>query len=242
MWRRATVGRVDDNGHMPAPSALVVEDVDEFVELTRALLVAEGFEVSVAATAAEGVALARSLMPDLVILDITLPDGLGFEVCRVIRTFSDPYIVMVSGRRDEIDKVLGFEVGADDYLTKPFNPRELSARITAMRRRPRATRPSHVRVFGDLTLDPRARELTSAGGGIELTRIEYDLLDVLTASPRRAFTRVELLDQVWGGDWFGDDHIVDVHVANLRRKIGESGRHPRHIKTVRDVGFRFDPE
>jgi DNA-binding response OmpR family regulator len=226
---------------VPRPLALIVEDAEEFVELTRALLEAEGFEVSSAGTAAEGIALARDLDPDLVILDITLPDGLGFEVCRVIRTFSDPYVVVVSGRRDEIDKVLGFEVGADDYLTKPFSSRELSARITAMRRRPRAARASNLREFGDVVIDTDSREVTLRGEPVDLTRTEFDLLDVLSANPRRALSREELLEQVWGGGWFGDTHVVDVHVANLRKKIGESGRAPQYLKTVRDVGFRFDP-
>jgi DNA-binding response OmpR family regulator len=226
---------------VPVPRALIIEDADEFVVLTRTLLESEGFEVSSAPTAAEGIAKARELAPDLVILDITLPDGLGFEVCRVIRTFSDPYVVVVSGRRDEIDKIVGFEAGADDYLTKPFSARELSARIVAMRRLPRQAPPSTSRAFGDVVVDTSSREVTVSGHPVDLTRIEFDLLDVLTENPRRALSREELLERVWGGTWYGDTHVVDVHIANLRKKIGESGRSPKHLKTVRDVGFRFDP-
>ena len=226
---------------MGRPRAVVIEDAVEFVEMTRAILDREGFDVLSADCAADGLEMVRSQDPDLVILDLTLPDRDGLEVCRLIRTFSDPYVVMVTGRRDEIDKVLGFEVGADDYLTKPFNPRELSARISAMRRRPRTRRPSHVREFGDVRINTRTREVMVGGGVVDLTRIEFDLLDVLSASPRRALSRDDLLEQVWGSNWFGDTHIVDVHVANLRRKLGEDGANPRYLKTVRNVGYRLDP-
>ena len=244
---------------MPKPRALIVEDSDEFVILTTTLLEAEGFDVTSVGTAAQGISSARELDPDLVILDITLPDGLGYEVCRTIRTFSDPYVVVVSGRRDEIDKVIGFEVGADDYLTKPFSSRELSARIAAMRRRPRAPRQSHLRTFGDVVVDTASREVSVGGQPVELTRIEFDLLDMLTAYPRRALRDVSrLVPSFDRGREQGrlGDHSFDLvapepviggevarrcHTPNVRKKIGESGRAPRHLKTVRDVGFRFDP-
>jgi len=223
------------------PAALIVEDAPEFVAMLVPTLEGEGFDVTVATTGNDGIAAATERHPDLVILDVTLPDVDGFEVCRVIRTFSDSYVVMVTGRHDEIDKVLGLTVGADDYLTKPFNPRELSARISAMRRRPRAQRASHRRDFGDLVIDVESRELRVDGVEVELTRIEFDILSMLSAAPRKAFTRQELLDNVWGSSWYGDDHIIDVHVANLRKKLGEDGAAPRHLKTVRNVGYRFDP-
>ena len=226
---------------MPKSSALIVEDAPEFVAMLVPTLEGEGFAVSVAMTGTDGVTLARDLQPDLVVLDVTLPDIDGFEVCRLIRTFSDAYVVMVTGRREEIDKVLGLTVGADDYLTKPFNPRELSARITAMRRRPRARRASHLREFGDLVIDAQSREVRVAGADVELTRIEFDILNLLSTSPRKAFTRQELLETIWGASYFGDDRIIDVHVANLRKKLGEDGAKPRHLKTVRNVGYRFDP-
>ena len=226
---------------MTRPAALIVEDAPEFVAMLVPTLEGEGFDVTVATTGNDGIAAATERHPDLVILDVTLPDVDGFEVCRVIRTFSDSYVVMVTGRHDEIDKVLGLTVGADDYLTKPFNPRELSARISAMRRRPRAQRASHRRDFGDLVIDVESRELRVDGVEVELTRIEFDILSMLSAAPRKAFTRQELLDNVWGSSWYGDDHIIDVHVANLRKKLGEDGAAPRHLKTVRNVGYRFDP-
>jgi DNA-binding response OmpR family regulator len=223
------------------PTALIVEDAPEFVALLVPTLDGEGFDVSVATTGRDGIAIARELHPDLVVLDVTLPDVDGFEVCRVIRTFSDTYVVMVTGRREEIDKVLGLTVGADDYLTKPFNPRELSARITAMRRRPRTKRASNRRDFGGLVVDVDSREVRLGDEPVDLTRIEFDILAMVTGEPRRAFTRQDLLDSVWGSSWYGDDHIIDVHVANLRKKLGEDGSEPRHLKTVRNVGYRFDP-
>lgn len=221
--------------------ALVIEDTPEFVVFAHTLLEREGFTVFVAEEGERGVALAQTHNPELVILDITLPGIDGFEVCRQIRAFSDAYIIMVSARVEEIDKVLGLTMGADDYVTKPFSSRELSARIAAMRRRPRGNSVSNGRTFGALTIDPSAREVRVAGEVTELTRIEFELLDQLTREPRRAFSRADLLRHVWGGEWLEQSHLVDVHMANLRRKLGESAAEQRLIKTVRGVGYRFDP-
>ena len=226
---------------MGKPRALLVEDTAEFVLLCQRMLEKEGFLVSVARDGERGLMLARAERPELVLLDITLPGIDGFEVCRKLREFSDSYVVMVSARDEELDKVVGLTVGADDYVTKPFSARELSARITAMRRRPRVAVQPDVRDFGSLVVDPVAREAQLDGNLVELTKIEFDLLDLLSGSPRRTFTREQLLDQVWGGSWFGDDHVIDVHTGNLRRKLGESASHQRHIRTVRGVGYRFDP-
>jgi len=188
------------------------------------------------------VRLARSHSPELVLLDINLPTMDGLEVCRKIREFSDAYVIMLTARTEEFDRVLGLAVGADDYVTKPFSVQEVAMRIKAMRRRPRLTgNRSQLFDFGDLVLDPVAREVRVAGELVDLTKIEFDLLDTLAQAPRRAFSRRTLLAQVWGEDWFGDDHVVDVHLANLRRKIGEPASSPKHIKTVRGVGYRFDP-
>ena len=149
---------------------------------------------------------------------------------------------MLTARIEEFDRVLGLAVGADDYVTKPFSVQEVAMRIKAMRRRPRqSAERSPLLDFGDLVLDPAAREVRVGGELVDLTRIEFDLLASLAQAPRRAFSRRSLLGQVWGDDWFGDDHVVDVHLANLRRKIGEPASRPRHIKTVRGVGYRFDP-
>ena len=229
-------------GHVAKPKALVVEDTPEFVLFARRLLENEGFDVLVAGEGERGVELARREAPELILLDVTLPGIDGFEVCRRIRDFSDAYIVMVTARAEEIDKVVGLTMGADDYVTKPFSMRELSARIGAMRRRPRAAGSSEQRVFGGLEIDPQAREASLDGVPLELTKIEFDLLDLLTGTPKRAFRRDQLLRQIWGGDWYGDDHVIDVHVGNLRRKLGESASQQRLIRTVRGVGYRFDPE
>ncbi len=171
---------------MPRQTALVVEDSPEFTRLATSLLTTEGFRVVHAATGTEGVEAARRHAPELVILDVTLPGLDGIEVCRRIREFSDCYVIMVTARTDELDRVLGLTMGADDYVTKPFSPRELTARIRAMRRRPRATPDSDLRSFGRLTLDPVAREVLVDGEVVDLTRIEYDLLDVLHRLARAA--------------------------------------------------------
>ena len=227
---------------MSSPCALLVEDTEEFVAIGTRLLENEGYLVTVARDGAEAVRLARSHSPELVLLDINLPTMDGLEVCRKIREFSDAYVIMLTARTEEFDRVLGLAVGADDYVTKPFSVQEVAMRIKAMRRRPRMTdNRSPIFDFGNLVLDPMAREVRVAGQLVDLTRIEFDLLDTLARAPRRAFSRRTLLAQVWGEDWFGDDHVVDVHLANLRRKIGEPASSPKHIKTVRGVGYRFDP-
>lgn len=226
---------------MAGAQALLVEDSREFVALGRRLLEGEGFDVTTTADGIEAVTLARRLRPELILLDISLPGIDGFEVCRRVREFSDAYVVMVTGRADEVDRVVGLTVGADDYVTKPFSARELSARIGAMRRRPRSTAQAGVREFNGLRLEVDARVVELDGQQLDLTRIEFDILAELTAEPKRVFSREQLLSSVWGGEWFGDDHMVDVHVGNLRRKLGESGSNPRFIRTVRGVGFKFDP-
>jgi len=221
--------------------ALLVEDSPEFVTVVTRLLEQLGFAVSVARDGDRAVTLARAEHPDLIVLDVTLPDTDGFEVCRKLREFTDAYVLMVTARQEELDKVVGFSVGADDYVTKPFSGRELTARIKAMTRRPRLPTTPEQRDFGRLGVDPRAREVTLDGRPVDLTKIEFDILDLLSGSPRQTFTRRQVLEQVWGGSWFGDDHVIDVHVGNLRKKLGESATTPRHIRTVRGVGYRFDP-
>jgi len=177
------------------------------------------------------------------VLDVVLPKVDGIEVCRRLRAVSDAYVIMLTSKSEEIDRVVGLSVGADDYVTKPFYPRELVARITAMSRRPRrdeAPRQGDVpiRRVGEIEVDPAARRVTVAGDEIGLTKIEFDLLDVITERPNIVHTREMLRERVWGGDWFGDDHVVDVHIGNLRKKI-DRGRKPSRIETVRGVGFRL---
>ena len=176
----------------------------------------------------------------MIVLDLMLPGLDGIEACRRIRQFSDAYIVMLTARADESDKLVGLSTGADDYVTKPFSPPELVARVRAMLRRPRAGAVSVAsRRFGELEIDPAAREVRVAGEPVELTKLEFDLLDVLSAEPRVAFSRGQLLERVWGPGWFGDDHVVDVHLANLRRKLGDDASAQRYVRTVRGVGYRI---
>ena len=220
--------------------ALVVDDEPPLVQVVSGYLAREGFDV-VTATDGEGaVAAAREHRPDVIVLDLMLPGIDGVEACRRIRAFSDVYIIMLTAKSDEVDKLVGLSVGADDYLTKPFSPRELVARVRAMLRRPRAAAADpDVRRFGTLEVDPAGREVRVHGHPVELTRTEFDLLDTLSAQPRVAFGRRQLLEHVWGGDWYGDDHVIDVHIGNLRHKLGDDATAPRYIRTVRGVGYRM---
>ncbi len=227
-------------GNLSAVRVLVVEDAPEFLELIAGCLRDEGFGVDAARDGERAIELARALQPDVVVLDLGLPGIDGVEVCRRIRTFSDAYVVMLTGRNDEVDKLIGLSVGADDYMTKPFSPRELVARLRAMLRRARPMQTeSAVRPFGELTIDTGARVVTIGGTTVELTRIEFDILDALSERPKVVFTRGKLIERVWGPDWFGDAHIVDVHLSSLRKKLGDDARSPRYIVTVRGVGYRF---
>jgi DNA-binding response OmpR family regulator len=177
----------------------------------------------------------------VIVLDLGLPGIDGVEVCRQVRTFSEAYVVMLTGRDEEVDRLVGLSVGADDYMTKPFSPRELVARIRAMLRRPRggSAESGEERRVGDLAIDVGAREVRAGEERVELTRTEFDLLAILTDHPKQVLTRAQLLERVWGADWFGDDHVVDVHMSSLRRKLGDDPRSPRYIRTVRGVGYRL---
>nr|WP_212763107.1 response regulator transcription factor [Gordonia araii] len=223
--------------------ALVVEDERDLRDLLREYLASGGFDVEVCGDGEEAVRKAQATPPDVVILDLGLPSMDGVEVCRRLRTFTDAYIVMVTARADEVDKLIGLSVGADDYVTKPFSPRELLARVDAMLRRPRS--PSAEpgagdrRVVGDLVVDPLGREVTVDGRAVGLTRTEFDLLDALSSNPRIVFRRADLIGRVWGEDWVADDHLIDVHIASLRRKLGDSASTGRYVRTVRGVGYRM---
>ncbi len=228
-------------GRQPArPRALVVDDEERLVHLVSEYLQREGFDVAAAYDGEQAVALARQLEPDVIVLDLMLPGIDGLEACRRIRAFSDAYVLMLTARSEELDKVVGLEVGADDYVTKPFSPREVVARVRAMLRRPReGAAAGGVRIFGELTIDPAAREVRRDGELVELTKLEFDLLDALSEQPRLVLSRRQLLDRVWGPGWFGDEHVVDVHVAKLRAKLGDDPRSPRFVRTVRGVGYRM---
>ncbi len=216
---------------------LVVEDAPEFARIVSTVLENAGHQVRLAATMAEALAEMDIRVPDVVILDLGLPDGDGLDLCRVIRERSSVYVLMLTGRDDEVDKLLGFRLGADDYVTKPFSARELAARVEAMLRRPRPEPSGEApRVFGELSIDTSAREVTVAGVKADLTRIEFDLLDTMSANPKVVFNRQQLLDRVWGPGWYGDDHVVDVHIANLRKKLDMVGA-KSWVRTVRGVGY-----
>jgi DNA-binding response OmpR family regulator len=202
--------------------------------------------VSMAHDGQQAIDQARQVDPDVMVLDLGLPRIDGVEVCRVVRTFSDCYIIMLTARTDEVDKLIGLSVGADDYLTKPFSPRELLARVHAMLRRPRApTSPGEPaqeappRVFGALSIDVAGREVHREGEAVALTRTEFDLLEALSARPAMVFSRRQLIDAVWDENWVGDEHLVDVHVGHLRRKLDEDSSSPSYVRTVRGVGYRM---
>jgi DNA-binding response OmpR family regulator len=216
---------------------LLVEDAPEFTRLVTDVLTDAGYKVRSVTTLADALVSMTAAMPDVVVLDLGLPDGDGLDLCQSIREHSNAYVIVVSGRASEFDKLRGFRLGADDFLMKPFSGRELVARVEALLRRPRIDQTEGLpRVFGELVLDPHSREVTVAGSPVELTRIEFDLLETMSANPRLVFTRQQLLDKVWGPNWFGDDHVVDVHVANLRKKI-DAGAEKSWVRTVRGVGY-----
>jgi DNA-binding response OmpR family regulator len=222
--------------------ALVVEDEGQLADLVASYLQRDGFEVVVVGDGAEAVLRARDVDPDVVVLDLGLPSLDGIEVCRQLRTFSDAYVVMLTARSDEVDTLIGLSVGADDYVTKPFSPRELMARIQAMLRRPRplagGADPA-TRTFGALVVDPEGRDVWVDGEPVALTRTEFDLLAALSARPRMAFTREQLIETVWGASWVGDEHLVDVHIGHLRRKLGDDAAEGRYVRTVRGIGYRM---
>jgi two-component system alkaline phosphatase synthesis response regulator PhoP len=225
-----------------ATRVLVVDDEANLVELVQGYLEREGYHVLTANDGPTAVALARDAQPDLIVLDLMLPGFDGLEVCRRVRQFSDAYILMLTARAEEVDKIVGLAVGADDYLTKPFSPRELVARVKAMLRRPRSSTaepdvppPRHL---GDLVIDTARYEVLKRGEPVSLTARELELLSTLAAHPGRVFTRSQLLEKVWGSEFY-DDHVVEVHVGNLRRKLEDDPAWPRWVQTVRGVGYRL---
>ncbi len=234
-------------GAVPA-KVLIVDDEQAFASVVGSYFTRDGFDVSFAYDGPSAVDVAQEVRPDLVVLDLMLPGFDGIEVCRRLRGFSDAYVLMLTARDEDIDKVVGLSVGADDYVVKPASPRELLARAAAMLRRPRAITGSPesgteepICEVGDIALDPNARTVTVTGTPVDLTRLEFDLLATLVARPRAAFTRRQLIDAVWGPEWFGDEHLVDVHIGHLRRKLGDDPTDPRYIRTVRGVGYGLAP-
>lgn len=227
----------------PGYRALIVDDEAALAEVVASYLQREQFETRTAVDGSQAVALAREFDPDVVVLDVGLPGADGLEVCRQLRSFSDAYVVMLTARDTEMDTIVGLTVGADDYITKPFSPRELVARIRALLRRPRTVtggdQAAPPRRFGKLQVDIAAREVHLDGEPIRLTRTEFDLLSALSARPGVVLTRRQLLETVREGPWVGDEHVVDVHIGHLRRKLGENASTPRYVLTVRGVGYRM---
>ena len=219
---------------------LTVEDDERIRAAVKLALEDEGWVVDEAADGESAIEIFNRHPSDVVLIDIMLPGIDGFELCRTIRRNSDVPIVMVTARADTHDVVAGLEAGADDYLTKPFAPKELSARIRALLRRVRTVSPAHARLlFGDLEIVPDEGKVNLGGSEVHLTKTEFRLLCELAQNPGRVFSREELLDKVWGYDYFGDGRLVDVHVRRLRTKVEGDPANPRHVVTVRGLGYRL---
>jgi two-component system, OmpR family, response regulator RegX3 len=221
---------------------LLVEDEESITAPLAEALGREGFDTSVAGSAAAALDLARQVRPDLVLLDVMLPDGSGFDVARELRRDSRVPIIMLTARGEEADRVAGLELGADDYVVKPFSARELVARVRAVLRRAAEAgerRPEGAITIGDVVLDAGRRSTTLQGGELELSRKEFDLLRLLMENAGSVVTRERLIDEVWDTNWFGSTKTLDVHVSGLRRKLGDDSTDPTYIHTVRGVGFRF---
>jgi two-component system, OmpR family, response regulator RegX3 len=225
---------------------LMVEDEESITVPLAEALAREGFDTEVAGTVAEALDLAGRVAPDLVLLDVMLPDGSGYDVCRELRRESHVPIIMLTARGEETDKVVGLELGADDYIVKPFSAREVAARIRAVLRRagetaasPRSKDAPAPLQVGDLRLDPSRRSATLDGDELDLTRKEFELLELLMREAGSVITRERLIDEVWDVNWFGSTKTLDVHVSGLRRKLGDDPSSPRYLHTVRGVGFRF---
>jgi DNA-binding response OmpR family regulator len=224
------------------PGVLVVDDEEIVRDVLTRYLEREGFRVDVAADGEAALDLAARCRPDIVILDLMLPKRDGFEVFRRIRDDGDVPILMLTAKSEEIDRVVGLELGADDYVTKPFSPREVVARIRAvLRRGERSENGDRVLMVGSLEIDRDRREVRRDGEPLDLTRKEFDLLEVLAAHPGVTFRRIDLLDRVWDSVWDGDSSTVTVHIRRLRSKIEDDPSDPRHVVTVWGVGYRFEP-
>ncbi len=220
---------------------LVVDDEAKIVRLVRAYLEQAGFAVVLAEDGQTALIQARREKPDLVILDLGLPGIDGLDVARTLRREGDTPIIMLTARVDDTDKIIGLELGADDYVTKPFNPRELVARVRAVLRRVGGSAPAPELVrAGDIIIDVQGHQVTVAGRPLDLTPTEFDLLLVLVQNPGRAFTRLDLLDRVQGDAYEGYERTVDAHIKNLRAKLGDDPRKPRYILTVYGVGYKFE--
>ena len=224
------------------PKILVVDDEPSIVNLVSAYLKPEGYEVFTASDGPTGLKMAKAFKPDLVVLDLMLPGMDGIEILTRLRRESDVYVILLTARTEETDKIVGLSVGADDYVTKPFSPRELVARIKAALRRLQtvaAAGEADLLSFKRVQIDGSARTVTVDGSPVDLTAIEFDLLKALAENRGRVLTRERLIEKVWGGEYFGEMRVVDVHLGHVRQKLGPS---TDLITTVRGVGYRFEDE
>ncbi len=226
-----------------APKILVVDDEKRLVALVEAYLVQEGYAVVTASNGQEALHLARQEKPDLILLDIMMPEMNGFEFIQAHRREADTAIILLTARVEEEDHVIGLELGADDYVTKPFRPRELVARVRAvLRRTGKSPAPAQLLRIGDITLDREGHLVKVADTQVDLTPSEFDLLTALMSTPGRVFSRMELLDRIQGVAYEGYERTIDVHIKNLRSKIEIDTRNPRYIETVYGIGYRFARE
>jgi DNA-binding response OmpR family regulator len=226
---------------MSGRCVLVVDDEEKIRSLVASYLRSDGFDVIEADDGKVAVAAVASRRPDLVVMDIRMPGMDGLEALSEIRKTSDVYVILLTARAEETDRIIGLSVGADDYVTKPFSPRELVARVKAVLRRSRgqaASSPDRL-VFQGITVDVGRREVLCGGDQIELTALQFDLLAALAESPGRVFTRRQLIERVWGWDFFGEERIVDAHIRNLRSALGDDSANPQVVGTVRGVGYKF---
>jgi DNA-binding response OmpR family regulator len=224
------------------PKVLVVDDEPHIRKVLRAYLEADGVEVTEAGDGETALLVLRDDPPDLVLLDVMLPGIDGLETLRRVRTFRDVYIILVTARAEEVDKLVGLGVGADDYVTKPFSAREVTARVKAVLRRDRGPRSSEddaVLRFDGASIDLTRREVVANGEPVVLSSLEFDLLAALARAPGRVFSRAQLLEQVWNYDFYGDERVVDVHIRSLRARLGDDASDPHLIATVRGAGYKF---
>jgi two-component system alkaline phosphatase synthesis response regulator PhoP len=222
---------------------LVVDDESTIVNTVRAYLEPEGYTVYTASDGTSALKAARAFAPDLIVLDIMLPGMDGIEVLRRLRQESNVYVLMLTAKAEETDRIVGLSVGADDYLAKPFSPRELVARVKTILRRDRGTGiSSPALTFRRLRIDPGARQAWKDNQPIELTPIEFDLLHALARHRGRVLSREQLIEHVWGNDYYGDDRVADVHIGRIRKKIEDDPANPTIIVTARGAGYRFEDE
>ena len=221
-------------------TVLVVDDEPHIRAVLRGYLETDGYRVVEAGSGDEALDLVHTQDPDLVLLDVMLPGLDGLEVLRQVRRTSQVPVILVTARAEEVDTLIGLAVGADDYVTKPFSPREVTARVgVVLRRTAGRTPPDGALRFEGLSIDPGRREITVDGEQVTLSSLEFDLVVTLAGSPGRVWSRAQLLREVWGGDFFGDERVVDVHIRSIRARLGDDVTAPRFVSTVRGVGYKF---